>query len=387
MNRPVAGPTSLAGIGCEGDVMTQPPSRHRARAARLVGRWTLVCALGLTACGELTEGGVVSVAYTPDNRLVAFGNGATHVFDADARQEIQAFSSPWEISWLPVPAQLSLSRDGTTVAVANGKAVDVYAVASGVRLAHIPVYDAPEERFPIAGVALSGNGELVAVAVRPTFYGAPRLGIWRVADQSLAGDAQQPAERKYWSWGAGLAFSLDGKILYALLSDDSRTRPGTTYVTSWDARDGSSRLETAIFNDVENEIFGWANLLSLSADGLTLATVGSELLRWDASTLTLLPDFPAPAPTAFGANSIAFSPDGRDLVTTHATNSAPDPQIVGPDGAVVRSWSIAESGMCESAVFSPDGTRIAAACGQYLRIWDLASGAQVQARKVTGKVY
>jgi WD40 repeat protein len=183
-----------------------------------------------------------------------------------------------------------------------------------------------------------------------------------------------------------LAFSPDDQILYALATDNaSPSTPATTYVTSWNAADGNPRSERAIFNDPESGISGSANLLALSPDGTTLATVGSELLRWEAGTLALRVDFPSPA--TFGTNSLGFSPDGRDLVTTHAANSAPDPQIIGPDGTEVRSWPVAESGGCESAVFSPDGTRLAAACAQWLRIWDVATGMSIQVRKVTGKVY
>lgn len=369
------------------EVMASAASKFRARGTvRLLGLCALAAVLAPTACGQLTEGGVVSVAYAPDNRLVAFGNGATYVFDADAGREMASFFSPGAFSHIPIPAQMSLSADGNSAAIGNGPTVDIYDVARHHRRAHIAVDpEAPEEVTPIAGVALSHDGTLVAVSVRPLFGSAPHLRIWRVADQVLQAEAQPPTGRQSWSWGAGLAFSGDDSVLYALLSGGAPGERPTSYLTSWNVADGSPRAEAAIASDLANGTAGLANLLASSADGTTLATVGTELLRWDAVTLALLPDFPAPA--AFGTNSIAFSPDGRNVVTTHATNAAPDPQIVGPDGLLVRSWSIAESGMCESAVFSPDGARIAAACSQYLRIWDIASGVQVRARKVTGKVY
>jgi WD40 repeat protein len=353
----------------------------------------LVASLGLATagCGELTEGVVVSAAYLPDGRILAFGSGETLIFDADAQRLLRTVPTPWRASWQPLGAQLALSTDGTRIAVGNGQAIDIYDVESGTLRAHIVVNEAPEERDPIAGVAFSRDGRLVAVAVRPIYFGPPRLGIWRVDDQSLVTDIPQPTDRQYWSWGAGLAFSPhdDGLILYALDTGDTGTKAAPrwrTALTAWNAKDGTALWEKWIPNDTGGPNSGTANMLALSVDGSTLATAGTEIVRWDTATSTPLVGVSAPS-LPYGSNTLVFSPDGRQLVTTHATNQGPDPQIFGPDGSNVRSWTIAESGMCSGATFSADGSRIAAACGQWLRIWDAATGAVIHTRKVTSRIY
>ena len=81
-----------------------------------------------------------------------------------------------------------------------------------------------------------------------------------------------------------------------------------------------------------------------------------------------------------GTPTVAFSPDGRTIVTGStsrkvriwdASGQKPDASGYGP---LVRLFENAHDGTVERVVFSPDGRRVASTGGGTIKLWDVEAG-------------
>ena len=81
-----------------------------------------------------------------------------------------------------------------------------------------------------------------------------------------------------------------------------------------------------------------------------------------------------------GTPTVAFSPDGRTIVTGStsrkvriwdASGQEPDANGYGP---IVRLFENAHDGTVERVVFSPDGRRVASTGGGTIKLWDVEAG-------------
>ena len=68
--------------------------------------------------------------------------------------------------WVPLAARYATSSNGSMLAVAAGHVVKVYDVQDRHLVANIPVSGYPDDYTPIAGIALSADGALIAVSLR-----------------------------------------------------------------------------------------------------------------------------------------------------------------------------------------------------------------------------
>jgi len=166
----------------------------------------------------------------------------------------------------------------------------------------------------------------------------------------------------------GIAFNPDGTLIAATANGNC----GDTSVRVWNVASGELLFEK--LDDFEH----MATSVAFSPDGATVAAgtgcvfdlQGSASIKaWDTMSGTLLMDINVPS---FVRDAV-FSPDGSLLAAA------------GGDG-IIRLYEVAtstlrtelrgQSGGISSLSFSPDGTTLAAG-GADARLWDVASGEQL----------
>ena len=107
--------------------------------------------------------------------------------------------------------------------------------------------------------------------------------------------------------------------------------------------------------------------VTLSADGLTLASVDKRTIRlWDAARLTFKTSIKTPETPI---ESVLFSPNGQQLLsisshTVHVWDPASGRELDSP----------ASSRRADAAAFSPDGRMLATAIKGTLHLYDAGTG-------------
>jgi WD40 repeat protein len=344
----------------------------------LVAALFLFPALGGSAgCRDPFNQGPVNVAYLPDQSVVAFVGSEARIYDADAahaRRTVRTGVTSGS-GWVPLGARFAVSADGTTFAAAAETIVEVYRVTTGAVVAKLAT-----DIDGIAGIAISRTGDRVAASVRSFAGDQSQLLVTSVATGGAV-EVTRGEGRDIWSWGAGVAFSPDGAVLYAVLSGWGADDETKVYVTASNTATGERLWETAIPKPVHPNASPFADALAISADGNTVATGGNEIHLWRAADGTRDDRFHTTLqPVRFG--TLAFSPDGQSLVATHFSNVISDPLVFSSDGQLTQTWPIEGSG-CSSAVFSPDGTRVAGSCGDWVKIWNAGRGTLIRQQRAT----
>jgi WD40 repeat protein len=283
-------------------------------------------------------GGVLGVAYTPDDRLAATGrDGTIRIWAPDGAETILRGTPP---TTPPVVRQ-----DGKFLAAGGGNAdnageVTIWNLAGPsedrVLRAHVG---------SVAGIAFGPDGERLATG------GADGLvKLW------------QPSNGREVRTVRG----HEGAVSAVAVSPDTLTvasagRDGT--VRLWDVPTGEGRILKGHPGPV--------TAVAFAPDGSWLASAGAggEVIVWDANTG--VPRLTLKGHTG-GALALAVGPDGRRLATAGADRlvrvwDAAD----GRELLVCRGHAAAAAGVA----FSPDGTQIASAgADRTVRVWDTATG-------------
>lgn len=290
-----------------------------------------------------------SIAFSPDGRLLAAAS--------DRREGGSA------------PANI----------VGTGGAARVWDIESGtqVRTLHATVDGRPPES--VRGVTFSPDGKLIATSASLTLspVGTPayaekrrqNLQLWNVGDGTLLQSFPTP------EWGRGfddLAFSSDGRLL-------AGTTEGDSSVPIWDLN------SQALIGRPVNP--NSAVRLAFQPMSHVLAVADNDqrqgVLLWQANGGRLLHSLHS-NPPSYGSG-VAFSPDGRTLVTGHFNGRVH--LWNASDGQSLLTFQLPNHSNLQSFALSPDGRILVViasldAPAPYptyeLQLWDAATGKQLR---------
>jgi WD40 repeat protein len=296
---------------------------------------------------------IVSVAFSPDGKYIASGNPLEpiHLWNVESGNVIRRFEHQ------QAGMQLKFSPDGKTLACGcmDGSARR-WDVDTGKELPLLTGY-----RGWVNEIAFSPEGKSLALAGADSQV----IHLWDLATAKERFPA--PGHRGQIS---ALAFSPDGKLL-ATGGGDWHDNDEAIYL--WNAATGTEvcRLTGHL---------GKVCCLQFSPDGKWLVS-GSEkestFRIWDAATGKEKAKFRRHAEDGdqaedFGVSAVAFSPDGKYLVSAH------DQGLLILWDAKKRSELLAwkgHEGMIHSVAFSPDGKLLLSGSVDHLvRLWDVPTG-------------
>jgi WD40 repeat protein len=306
---------------------------------------------------------VPSIALTPDGRSLVTASAAGELawWDLASHEKTRALEIPDGYR------ALALSPDGETAAIG---------LDDGIELIHVRT-----------GAVRQSAGSLASNPIRLSFSPDGRTLVSTSTDGTVtlwdAGTATvRETLRGHSAAVQQPAFSRDGKTLYTTSLD------GT--VIAWDLK-GDRRLgRTFTFGrDPGLGPYPDRHPGAFSPDGQVIAVglKGEGVALWDASDLTQIG--PPLLQTGGEVDVLAFSPDGQTLAAVANDGglcfNQPDP----PDPCSVATiWDVESRSLrlgpfpidpwsTRGVSFSADGTMLATAAFEGVRLWDVATGAEL----------
>jgi RNA polymerase sigma factor (sigma-70 family) len=290
-------------------------------------------------------GGVGSAQFSADgSRLVTMSGRTAQVWDMARKQELRRVEVP-----VQEVREVALAPDVKLLAVTcPDHSVRLWNLDTGKELPTLRGHT-----DGVYNVAISPDGKLAATG------GGIKDGtvrLWEVATGKELHRWQGPA-----GWVRPTAFSPDGRTL-AAGGQDSTVR---LYDVASRRERGRCRLPGP--RDT------WVMSVDFAPDGRRLITAGTEkVIRvWDVAACKELRPWDGHENEV---HAVLATPDGRRIVT------------VGGDGSVYV-WNPATAGVVNrfvlphgvpSAALAPDGKVLATAGEKVVRLWDLATGAEVR---------
>jgi len=350
-------------------------------------------------------GDIQALAYSPDGSRIASNDnqGTVKVWDPRTGKELLSLAGQAH----PLMGSLAFSRNGKLLASAGvllgrskreivGSEAKVWEIPSGKELrGHNPsggvsavCFDRDDKRLigscvtdgavrmwdvqtGAESVALQGhNGSTVGVAISPDGARVASISYDNIEGSELrvwdtqAAPGTRPSFPRNRGAFSNLAFSRDGRH-FASLTRDGR-------LELWDTETGRKTALTTSpgHGDV---------VADFSLDGTYLAAGTSEgsVKVWEVQTGKELADFA----THTHVTTLSFSPDGSRLAT--APLVFPLMAIKPNQERLLKVWDWKTgrathtlAGM-NCVAFSPDGRRLASQVGDYVRVWDLDSAAEL----------
>jgi RNA polymerase sigma factor (sigma-70 family) len=343
---------------------------------------------------RLTDGGearVVALAVSPDGKLVAAQSGdrTVRVWDTKSKSHFHTLKSPTpEFDGAEAYLHIAFSADSKRLAASMGDdLITIWDVATGK-----PAATATGHRHGNPALTLSPDGTTLAIAAGPTVqlrdsrtgeflrglnpdHGPTFSLAYSTDGKTLATGGRDRIILSEVETGKEIARleAKIGAILNVALTPDGKTLLSATedgVVRVWDVATRKVRLQL--------DSRGWiGRSMAMSADGKTVAmgTVYNVVRVWDVATgKELSADVTGhDAPV----RSVAFSPDGKLLVTAglnqhiHIWDAASGSPLRQLTGASAQQIS-----------FSPDGRQLVSAwatrLNKLIRLWDVGRGEAIR---------
>ncbi len=286
-----------------------------------------------------TLGGIFSVAFSPDGKLLATGdtNGGVHLYQVADGKQLLIYKGHTGCVW-----SVSFSPDGDILASGgNDNTVKLWDIRDSKCRKTLHGHSSV-----VLSVAFSPDGNTLASS-----SGDQTVKLWDVCSGQLLRNLHG-----HINWVLSIVFSPNSYTL-ASCSDDNT-------VKLWDVRDGkclktlqghSSAVSSVVFSPD-------CHTLASSSDDNTVKLWNVR----DGKCLKTLQGH------TNGVQSVSFSPDGHILVS-------------GSDDQTVRCWNVRDGKCCKilqghnsavlSVAFSSDGYTLASgSLGQTVHCWDVRDG-------------
>jgi RNA polymerase sigma factor (sigma-70 family) len=267
------------------------------------------------------------LAFSPDGKMLAVGGQAgLRLWDVAERKVVQQFRDR-------MVYELAFAPDGKVLAASGLSHIRLWDVGTGKRL-----LSGGGHNGEVSSIALSPNGKVVA----STSYSDGSLCLWDAGTGKLL--HQPPGDNIA---GRTACFSADGKLVASGGHDG--------FVHLWDTTSGREShrlpikaLQPAGFNP-------WVDALCLSSDGKRLTALvrfdHSQLNVWDVSTGKLVTSRP------FQSDGFeSFTPDGTGITRQTADGMAIQDTVTG-------KYQVTFPGVVDlfPIAFTPDGKFVAVA--------------------------